>query len=121
LEPLSGYLMLAEHLYSTGCGYDEGWNFGPEDGDAIPVSAVADRFVATWGGQAAWKTQSAPQPHEATMLRLNCDKAQDRLGWRPRWTIATAIEKVAEWHKAFNAGADMRDFTLRQIREYERR
>jgi CDP-glucose 4,6-dehydratase len=118
LEPLSGYLLLAQHLHTIGSGYAEGWNFGPEDDDAIPVSAIADRFVATWGEQAAWRTHSAPQLHEASMLRLSCDKAKHRLGWQPRWKIDIALEKVAKWHKAFNAGSDMRDFTLQQIHEY---
>jgi CDP-glucose 4,6-dehydratase len=115
LEPLSGYLGLAERLWTDGRAVAEGWNFGPDPGEARPVSWVADRLVELWGGGAAWTRQGGPHPHEAGLLRLDCSKARTRLGWMPRTDIDLALRWTVEWHRAVAAGRDARAVTLEQI------
>lgn len=119
LEPLSGYLMLAEKLYTQGPAYAEGWNFGPHDTDAKPVGWIIERITQAWGQGAAWKLDGVPHPHEATYLKLDCSKARAQLGWHPRWNIGQTIEKIVEWHKACDQCADMHQMTLAQINDYQ--
>jgi CDP-glucose 4,6-dehydratase len=119
LEPLSGYLMLAEKLYTHGPVNAEGWNFGPHDTDARPVRWIIERMTQVWGEGASWALDGQPQPHEATYLKLDCSKARARLGWQPRWDLGLTIEKIVEWHKALEQGADMRQTTLSQINTYQ--
>ncbi|MES2535072.1 MAG: CDP-glucose 4,6-dehydratase [Pseudomonadota bacterium] len=119
LEPLSGYLTLAEKLYADGPDHAEGWNFGPYDADARPVRWIVGHMTKLWGEKAAWSLDGQPQPHEATYLKLDCSKARARLDWQPRWDIGQAIEKIVEWHKAYERRADMRDLTLAQISTYQ--
>ncbi len=124
LEPLSGYLSLAEHLYQQGSKFEGGWNFGPSDSDAQPVSHLVAEMSRLWGPGAAWQSaadQSAV--HEAHLLRLDSSKARTALHWRPRWTLDQALEKTVEWYREFYhapqpAAASMREFTLRQIQSY---
>lgn len=119
LEPLSGYLTLAEHLYRHGTAYAEGFNFGPHDTDARPVEWIIGRLCAGWGAGASWELDGAPQPHEATYLKLDCSKAHSRLHWQPRWNLAHTIDQIVAWHQAHAAGADMRALTLAQIDAYQ--
>ncbi|CAN7625510.1 CDP-glucose 4,6-dehydratase [Pseudoduganella sp. LjRoot289] len=119
LEPLSGYLTLAEHLYEHGAAYAEGYNFGPHDTDARPVEWIIGRLCASWGDGASWELDGAPQPHEATYLKLDCSKARSRLQWQPRWNLAHTIDQIVAWHQAHAAGADMRALTLAQIASYQ--
>ncbi|VVE01305.1 CDP-glucose 4,6-dehydratase [Pandoraea anhela] len=119
LEPLSGYLRLAEKLYTEGPAFVGGWNFGPSDSDTQPVQWIVEHLVARWGDGAAWQRDSAPQPHEATYLKLDCSKAKTLLGWTPRWTLSEAIDHIVEWHQAFLRNADMRALTLSQINAYQ--
>ena len=119
LEPLSGYLALAERLYGDGAQYAEAFNFGPHDSDARPVEWIVRQLCAAWGEGASWQLDQAPQPHEASYLKLDCSKAHARLQWQPRWTLAQAIDRIVAWHKAHAAGADMRAFTLAQIDAYQ--
>jgi CDP-glucose 4,6-dehydratase len=119
LDPLAGYLMLAERLHVDGERFVEAWNFGPADDDTRPVRWVVERLVRHWANGASWETASKPQPHEANCLKLDCSKARARLGWHPRWPLDVAIAKTAAWHRARDAGASMRDATLAQIAEYE--
>jgi CDP-glucose 4,6-dehydratase len=118
LEPLSGYLMLAQKLYEEGPGFAEAWNFGPNDDDAKPVDWILDNLTKTWGEGASWKLDGGDHPHEAHYLKLDCSKAKSRLRWQPRWSLATAIDQICVWHKAQLAGADMRQLTLMQIQMY---
>lgn len=118
LEPLSGYLTLAERLHTHGAEFAQGWNFGPFDEDARPVGWIADGLAKRWGGGAAWKAQPSDGPHEAGYLKLDCSKARARLGWRPRWPLAEALARIVDWHKAHASGGDMKAFSLRQIQEY---
>ncbi|MDD5363752.1 MAG: CDP-glucose 4,6-dehydratase [Gallionellaceae bacterium] len=116
LEPLAGYLQLAERLHA---GQDaEAWNFGPADADMHPVGALLDRLAALWGEGAAWQADGAEHPHEAGLLRLDSSKARIRLGWRPKYDTDAALARVVEWHRAWLAGADMRAYTLDQIDRY---
>jgi CDP-glucose 4,6-dehydratase len=116
LEPLAGYLRLAEALWAGEPGAADGWNFGPDEGDARPVGWIADRLAALWGGGAAWETTGEPQPHEAHVLRLDCAKARRQLGWRPVWALDEALSQTVAWRRALDEGSDMADFTLHQIR-----
>ncbi len=119
LEPLHGYLMLAERLWRDGAAFAEAWNFGPADDDAKPVSWIVDRLAQSWGGNAGWDTDSAPQPHEAGRLHLDCSKAYTRLGWTPRLDLSQGLEWIVEWYRALARKEDMRRVTLEQIARYQ--
>jgi CDP-glucose 4,6-dehydratase len=118
LEPLSGYLVLAERLWNDGDELAGGWNFGPNGDDARPVSWIADATARHWGGAAAWFTDDARHPHEATYLKLDISKARQRLGWRPRWGLDDALSRVVAWHRCWLAGDEVREMSLRQIDDY---
>jgi CDP-glucose 4,6-dehydratase len=120
LEPLSGYLLLAQRLYDEGPAFAEAWNFGPNDDDAKPVDWILDKLTRTWGEGASWKRDNGEHPHEAHYLKLDCSKAKFRLQWQPKWSLAKAIEEICVWHKAHIAGADMRAMCLHQIKQFER-
>jgi CDP-glucose 4,6-dehydratase len=118
LEPLSGYLQLAEKLYVDNGAFAEAWNFGPEEADSRPVAWLADRLCARVPG-ASWRREEAPQPHEAGTLKLDSSKAKQRLEWCPRWALDQALAHTIDWHLAWRRGADMRAFSLQQIVAYE--
>lgn len=118
LEPLSGYLMLAERLYAGCAEFADGWNFGPEESDARTVEWIVEYLSARIPG-ASWKTESAPQPHEAGLLKLSIAKAKEKLGWRPRWPLERALERTVDWHLAWRDGADMQALSQQQIGAYE--
>lgn len=117
LEPLSGYLLLAERLFTEQATFAEAWNFGPTDEDARPVRWIVERLVSTTPG-AVWTSDATPQLHEAAYLKLDSSKARARLDWRPRWQLSTALEKTLDWHAAWRDRKDMRTVTLAQITEY---
>lgn len=119
LEPLSGYLTLAEHLFEHGAAFAEGFNFGPHDTDARPVEWIIERLCQSWGEGASWQLDGNPQPHEATYLKLDCSKARSRLRWQPRWNLGQTIDQIVQWHQAHADGADMRALTLGQIAQYQ--
>ena len=118
LEPLSGYLVLAERLYVEGTRHADAWNFGPNDSDAQPVQAIVERLTSRWGENARWKLDDRDYPHEATYLKLDCSKAHARLGWRPRWDLGHTLDNIVAWYKAATRQEDMRAVTLAQIDEY---
>lgn len=118
LEPLSGYLELAEKLYTEGTHYAEGWNFGPSDEDAKPVQWIVEQLTESWGDGASWVLDGGNHPHEAHYLKLDCSKAKMRLRWQPRWHLADALRAIIEWQRAYQRGEDMRAFTLYQIDTY---
>jgi len=118
LEPLSGYLLLAQRLYETGSDHGGAWNFGPHDEDAKPVQWIVEKLAAHWGEGASWVLDTEEHPHEAHYLKLDCSKAKMRLNWHPRWRLANALEHIVSWHKAQRAGADMHEFTMKQIIDY---
>lgn len=118
LEPLSGYLLLAERLYSQGQTYAEGWNFGPQDEDARPVQWIVENLCESWGDSASWSLQPGNHPHEANFLKLDISKARQRLQWAPRWSLQTALTRITEWHRAWLQGQDMQAVCLQQISQY---
>lgn len=119
LEPLSGYLLLAQSLYEHGQVDAEGWNFGPAEEDARPVQWIVERLCNLWGGGASWTLQQGHHPHEAHFLKLDISKARQRLQWVPSWTLEVALDRIVEWNQVWLSGADMRGCSLAQIREYQ--
>lgn len=120
LEPLHGYLLLAERLYDDGHSFSEGWNFGPHDESAQPVGQIVDRMEKIWGGNASSEFKPDAQAvHEATLLRLNCTKAAKRLDWHPKLELDATLEWTVEWYRQLQQHADMRSYTQQQIKNYE--
>jgi len=119
LEPVSGYLVLAEALYRKGPELAEGWNFGPSDDDAWTVGRVANQIVNLWGEGAAWKQDETAWAKEAMLLRVDATKARTRLGWQPRLHVNDALIWTVEWYKAVRSGRPALDITTEQIRRYE--
>ena len=115
LEPLSGYLLLAERLFADKGNIENSWNFGANDEDAKPVSWIVDYLTSKWGDNASYKIDGDPQPHEAKYLKLDCSKAKTELGWNPHWSLEVCLNNIISWHKSHLAGDDMRDVTLQQI------
>jgi CDP-glucose 4,6-dehydratase len=118
LEPLSGYLVLAEQLYMNGNKYAEAWNFGPKDEDCKPVSWILDRMVSKWGNGASWLLEANNNPHEAGFLKLDCSKAGNRLKWQPKWTLEDSLELIIAWHKKYLSGHDVKKNCLTEINKY---
>ena len=119
LEPIRGYLMLAERLATDACSFASGWNFGPADDDAKPVGWIADKLVCLWGDDAAWTRDSGTHPEEAHALKLDASKAKTCLGWRPVLPLGQALRWIVDWYRAFQKGADLRCITESQIARYE--
>jgi CDP-glucose 4,6-dehydratase len=118
LEPLRGYLMLAEQMEAAPpANGPEAWNFGPSHLDHKPVSWIAQRCVELWGETASWGVQEDNRGHESRLLALTSAKAESRLGWVPLWNLEDALGRTLEWYKAYYAGEDMREFTRRQIQD----
>ena len=118
LEPLSGYLLLAEELIKREADYADAWNFGPEEGDAKPVSSIVEQLCDMFPGS-RWQLDGKPQPHEAGLLKLDSSKAKARLDWAPRWPVETALNKTIEWHKAWRSSESMAAFSTQQIEAYQ--
>jgi len=118
LEPLSGYLALAEKLHTEGQAWAEGWNFGPRDDDARPVQWIVEHMVEAWGDGASWRLDEGDRVHEANYLKLDISKVKSRLGWQPRWNLAEALQRINEWHHAWLAKDDVKAFCLKQIEQY---
>jgi CDP-glucose 4,6-dehydratase len=119
LEPLSGYLVLAQALYEHGAKFDGGWNFGPRDDDARPVQEVINLLVKNWGSAASWAQDKSEQPHEAHSLKLDCSKARQYLNWVPKWTLEQAVEHITQWQQAFRQQSNMHEMSLKQISSYQ--
>lgn len=118
LEPLSGYIKLAESLYNEGQLNAQAWNFGPYDNDARSVQWIVERMCEKWGRGASWDLESREQLHEARFLKLDASKAREYLNWAPKWSIETALSKVIEWHQMWLDGEDMEALCRRQITQY---
>lgn len=120
LEPLSGYLVLAEKLAeANGRDFEGGWNFGPQEKDARPVIEIANAFCQAWGDSASLELAPDGGPHEAHYLKLDCSKAAAHLGWKPTWGLELAIDRIVHWHRALAAGTNAATITLDQISEFQ--
>jgi CDP-glucose 4,6-dehydratase len=119
LEPLHGYLVLAERLAEDASRFACGWNFGPAEADAKPVSWLADELMRAWGHGASWSCDPGVHPHEAHFLKLDASKARSCLGWHPLLPLRQTLDWIVEWYRAFQAGADLRFVTRKQIERYE--
>ncbi len=119
LEPLRGYLTLAEHLYTEGPGFAEGWNFGPNGDDAKPVEWIVSNLAQRWGKGASWQVDAGDHPHEANYLKLDISKAGQRLHWQPTLHLNDALGLIVDWARQRQAGADMHAVTLAQIAAYQ--
>jgi CDP-glucose 4,6-dehydratase len=119
LEPLNGYLVLAEKLYMEGPVFAEGWNFGPDDAGARAVDWIVQNLIKKWGTGSSCIADGAARVHEANFLKLDSSKARSLLGWQPTWSLDLALEKICDWHKSYLSGANMKDLTLRQIQEFQ--
>lgn len=118
LEPLSGYLALAQKLYEQGQIFAEGWNFGPNEDDAKPVQWIVEQLVKDWGNGASWRLDTSEHPYEAHYLKLDISKAKSRLDWQPCWSLATALEKITTWHQAWRGHENVQTMCLQQIEQY---
>jgi CDP-glucose 4,6-dehydratase len=119
LDPLCGYLMLAEKLCEDPERFSESWNFGPRESETLSVSAVLERLSELWGPGLLWHFDDGPHPHEARYLKLDCTKAKTELGWEPQWNLNSALEATVQWYKAQQFHQDVRSLTLEQIRCYQ--
>ena len=118
LEPLSGYIQLAELLSNSGTKYAEAWNFGPLKEDAHSVKWVVEKITELWGNNASWMIDESEHPHEANYLKLDSSKAFKRLNWQPKWNLDQTLLKIVEWHKAEQTNGKYKDLCLNQINEY---
>lgn len=119
LEPLSGYLVLAQNLYQEPKKYAEGWNFGPNERDAKPVDWILDKMTSEWPG-ASWELDDDSHPHEAGYLKLDISKAKHYLSWEPTWSLEQTLERIITWHKLWLNKEDMQNACLEEINDYMR-
>ncbi len=119
LEPLGGYLLLAEQLWQQGQKVADAWNFGPVLEDVQPVSWVVDRLARSWGNGAAMRVTEGPHPHEAGFLAVDSTRARNRLGWRPRLRLASALEWTGQWYRQHKDGADAAALVEADLARYE--
>ena len=118
LEPLSGYLMLAEDLFIYGKEYASSWNFGPNDDDCKNVQWILDKMVEIWDGEVSWKLDTNPHPHEARFLKLDCSKAKSLLRWEPKWSIETVLRQIHDWNIVFTSKGDLHRRCVDEIKLY---
>ena len=117
LEPLSGYLLLAQKLYDDNQEYSESWNFGPNEKDIKPVNWILDKMISLWPN-AHWSLDDNLNPHEASFLTLNITKAKKQLDWKPIWKLDQTLESIINWHKAWKNKEDIKLLCLKEIKEY---
>lgn len=121
LEPLSGYLILARKLYEDGAKYSGAWNFGPENLDEKPVEWVVKRICERCGQGASYRVEEGDHLHEAKYLKLDCSKARERLGWRPRWNLEKALDATIDWVKVYRENGNLKNICSEQIDEYSKK
>jgi CDP-glucose 4,6-dehydratase len=119
LEPLNGYLCLAEQLWTRGPRFAQAWNFGPNSEETKNVSWIVEYLTSSWGEGACWELDSAQHPHEDTYLKLDCSKARSLLGWAPKLHLSTTLEWIVEWYRGYQQDRDMRSLTEEQITRFE--
>jgi CDP-glucose 4,6-dehydratase len=120
LEPVRGYIQLAERLLAREPEFASAWNLGPGEEDARPVEWIANQLAKEWSPLASWAASDGIHPHEATYLKLDCARAHNLLGWRPALRLPGALHLIVEWYKQWQAGGDMQAVTLDQIAAYQR-
>lgn len=118
LEPLSGYLLLAENLYNGKTEFASGWNFGPDNADVKNVNYIADKLCILWGNNVSWEKDGAEHPHEASYLKLDCSKAHALLKWKPRWNLDKTLQYTVDWYRKYNNESDLYQETVKQITTY---
>ena len=115
LEPLSGYLLLAEKMWEEGNEFSQAWNFGPNDEDCKSVRWILEKISKEWNDKFLWEDDTGENPHEASILKLNCEKAKKRLGWESKLNIDQALEWTVNWYKEFFKNSNMKKYTEEQI------
>jgi CDP-glucose 4,6-dehydratase len=118
IEPLSGYLILAEELYNRGSAFAEPFNFGPKDEDCQSVESILNTININWKDCPGWKLDDEANPHEARFLKLDISKAKDKLNWTPKWNLESTIKRIVDWNKACNRQEDMRQYCIYEIKSY---
>jgi CDP-glucose 4,6-dehydratase len=119
LDPLQGYLLLAQALHQQGQEMAQAWNFGPDNEGTATVAEVVQAMAELWPGDARWAIDHAAQPHEAGLLTLDSSRARGQLGWRPQWDLQQALQQTLEWHRAWRDGQDMQQYSRAQIAAHE--
>jgi CDP-glucose 4,6-dehydratase len=117
LEPLSGYIILAQKLYNDYNKYSQGWNFGPNDKDVKPVKWILDNMVSIWP-DASWNIDNSVGPHESKLLKLDISKSRDKLNWKPHWGLEKSLKKIIYWHRAWKNNEDVQLLCLLEIKDY---
>lgn len=117
LEPLSGYLLLAEKLFYDPVRFSGGWNYGPCYDDVKSVDWILDYMTKLWPNS-SWRLDSSINPHEANLLKLDISKAESQLNWIPTWNLETSLEKIVEWENLWDSGADMHRVCLSEIKQF---
>jgi len=117
LEPLSGYLLLAEKLFYDPVRFSGGWNYGPCYDDVKSVDWILDYMSKLWPNS-SWRLDSSINPHEANLLKLDISKAESQLNWIPTWNLETSLEKIVEWENLWDSGADMHRVCLSEIKQF---
>lgn len=120
LEPLSGYILLAQKLCENGPRFAEGWNFGPNEDDAKPVEWIVKRICKKWGNDTSYEIDKGEHSYEAHCLKLDCSKAKAVLGWNPKWNLEKAIDTIIEWTAAYKEHRNLKQICLEQIKEYSK-
>lgn len=118
LEPLSGYLILAENLYQHGKNFASAWNFGPDEKDCKSVAWILNKIEEINNRKSLWEIEKNQQPHEALYLKLDCSKSKSQLNWHPKWDIETVLRKIVEWHKQFKNGVNIQSYCIDEIASY---
>lgn len=118
LDPLHGYLLLAQAMVDQE-GFDDGWNFGPDDDSTVTVAELFNKLLDHWPEAASYRLSEQKHPHEAAVLKLDCSKARTLLGWRPLLDLNSAVQWTAEWYLAWHQQDKLAEFTLRQIRRFQ--
>ena len=119
LEPLNGYLELAEHMWEHGSDFNGGWNFGPDSDDCKPVHWILETLDKQWEGGIQWEQNTAENPHEATYISLDCSKSKQLLGWSPKLKLANALEMLVDWYQGYSNNDNMRDLSINQLDNFE--
>lgn len=118
IEPLSGYLMLAEELHNRGSALAEPFNFGPRDEDCQSVESILNTINVNWEDCPGWRLDDEANPHEARFLKLDISKAKDKLNWTPKWNLESTIKRIVDWNTAFNRQENMREHCINEIKSY---